>query len=228
MARLSSLDKIGLLRSSTGDPAVGDVPDSELAIHLWLAEMDIAEMYEFANLRTHEDVTTNGTDELYEMVADNILKFLEPANNLTSNFPVRLRDADWYREVGIYQGKSQPFYYWEEGLGANGLRQVQFSPPPAGAYIIRIPFIKVPTAPDHEEANFSDLPDAQNLQVLQRASEISLQLQNERAEAKAQESLKGQAAVAGRRAMPAAGYYKQRIVTFQSLLRRRGRASARR
>lgn len=227
MARLSSIDKISLLRSATGDPATGDVPDTELALHLWLAEMDIAEMYEFANLRTFENITTNSTDELYELDADDILKFLEPANNITSNFPVRLRDADWYREIGIYQGKSQPFYYWEEGLGPNGRRQIQLSPPPSGVYIIRMPFIRVPTAPDAEEPNFSDLPDAQWLQVLQRASEISLQLQNERAEAGKQERLKGQAAVAGRRSLPAAGYYKQRVVTFQSLMRRGGRMGMR-
>jgi hypothetical protein len=223
MARLSSLDKIAEIRSSTGDPTTGDVPNAQLALHLWLAEMEIAEMYEFANLRTHEDLVTNSSTDLYTMAAEDILKFLEPANNLTANFPVKLRDADWYRNTGLYLGASEPYYYWEEGTGTEGRRQVRLSPPPSGQSIIRMPYIKIPTAPDHDEANFSDLPDSHWLQVLQMAISLSLQFQNQRKEAKAQEELKGPTALAARRALPAAGYYKHHVVTFQSLLRRKAR-----
>ena len=223
MARMTSLDKIALLRSATGDPATGDVPDIELAQHIWLAEMDIAEMYEFGNLRTSEDMVTVAGTDLYEMTASNILKFLEPANNLTTNIPMELRDADWYRNIGIFLGQQDPFYYWEEGIGANGRRQVQFCPMPGGQNTIRVPFIKVPTAPDAEEANFSDLPQGYDLQVLNRATEISLQLQNERDEAKKQEGLSGKSGLAARRTLPAAAYYKQRVASFAGLMRRNRR-----
>ena len=223
MARMTSLDKIGLLRSATGNPATGDVPDAELAQHLWLGEMDIAEMYEFANLRTSEDVVTSAGKELYEMTADDILKFLEPANNMTTGIPMELRDADWYRNIGIFLGQQDPFYYWEEGLGENGRRQIQVCPKPGGENTIRVPYIKVPTPPDSEEATLSDLPQGYDLQILNRATEISLQLQNQRKEAKEQEGLSGKSALAARRSLPAAAYYKQRIVTFSQIMRRNSR-----
>ena len=223
MARFSSLDKIGMLRSATGDPATGDVPDAELAQHIWLAEMDIAEMYEFANLRGSENVVTEAGTELYEMTATDILKFLEPANNLTTGIPMTLRDADWYRNTGIFLGQQDPFYYWEEGLGANGRRQVQFCPKPGGINTIRIAYIKVPTAPDSTEANFSDLPQGFDLQVLNRATEISLEMQSQRDEAKKQTELSGKSGLHARRSLPAAAYYKQRIVSFKDLIGRRRR-----
>ena len=223
MARFSSLDKIAMLRSATGDPATGDVPDAELAQHLWLAEMDIAEMYEFANLRDSEEIDTEAGVELYEMDATDVLKFLEPANNLTTGIPMDLRDADWYRNTGIFLGQQDPFYYWEEGLGSSGRRQVQFCPMPGGINTIRVPYIKVPTAPDHEDANFSDLPQGYDLQVINRATEISLELQSQRDEAKKQAELSSKSGLSARRSLPAAAYYKQRIVTFGQLLRRNRR-----
>lgn len=221
MARLSSLDKIGLVRSGMGDPATGDVPNSELAQFLWLAEMDIACDKDFPELRETEDLTTESGTADYEMTAEDILMILKPANDLTSGLPLTRMDDEWDREVGIYLGDGSPFYYFEQGVGTNGRKNIRLRPTPTDVRTIRIPYVKIPTAPDHEEANFSDLPQSFDLSVVSRAIEIGLQLTNERAEAMSQEKLSAKGSYRAGRTEPPKAYYVKRFKTFAERMRRR-------
>ena len=56
---MTSLDQLKALRRAVGNPATGDVPDDSLAQYIWFAECDLAEMYEFSELRSYEDIATS-------------------------------------------------------------------------------------------------------------------------------------------------------------------------
>ena len=224
--QITSLDQIINLRSAMGNPATGDVSNTFLAQCLWLSEIDLAEMYEFSELRDSEDVVTSAGKKDYEMDEADILRFLDPANNETSEIPMRLKSAYWDRKVGrLITGQGPPFFFYEEGRGpTNGNKQVRFRPEPDGVYTIRVPFIKVPTMPDHQEPTVSDLPQSHMLQEVSRATEIALMLTAERDEAGKQQKLTGRTEYAARNALPKAGYYKRQLETFQSRMNRnRGR-----
>ena len=224
--QITSLDQIINLRSAMANPATGDVSDTQLAQYLWLAEIDLAEMYEFSELRESEDVVTSAGTKDYEMAEADILRFLDPANNETSEIPMRLKSAYWDRKVGrLITGQGPPFFFYEEGRGTtNGNKKVRFRPEPDGVYTIRVPFMKVPTMPDHQEATISDLPQSHMLQVVSRAAEIALQMTAERDEASKQQGLTARTTYAARNALPKAGYYKRQLETFQKRMNRnRGR-----
>lgn len=224
--QITSLDQISNLRKAMGSPATGDVDDTFLAQCLWLAGIHLASMYEFSELRESEDVVTSAGIKDYEMTEADILRFLDPANNETSSIPMKLKSAYWDRKVGrLITGQGPPFYFYEEGRGpTNGNKQVRFRPEPDGVYTIRLPFIKIPTMPDHLDATISDLPQSHMLQEVSRAAEIGLQLISERDEASAQEKLSGKTNYASQHALPKAGYYKRQLETFQSRMNRnRGR-----
>lgn len=223
MARLSSLDKIGMLRSSLGDPATGDVPDAELAQFIWLAEMDIASEIDFPELRDHEDLETESGVFDYELDATDILDFLKPANDITGGYPLKLKDDEWDRRVGIHITDGAPFFYFPNGVGPNGRKNIRVRPIPTDVRTIRIPYVRVPTAPDSENATFSELPISFDLQVLSRAAEIGLQMTGERAEAGVQGRLTGKAAFRAEKTVPPKAYYVNRILSFSDRMRRRRR-----
>lgn len=213
---MSSLDQIKFLRRSLGNPATGEVPDASVAQYIWLAECDLCGMYEFAELRDEEDVATQAGVIDYELEEADILRFLQPANNVTSTIEMKMMDADWDRKIGSrLTGQSQVFWFFENGVGANDRKQVRLRPTPSGVETIRLPFIKIPTMLDTEEAMRSDLPVSHTLQVLSRASEIGLQMIGERGEAEIQEKLSRTAIYAARHDLPKAAFYRNRLVTFQ-------------
>lgn len=218
---LSSLDQIALLRKSIGSPATGDVPDALIVQYIWLGECDIAEMYEFPALRDSEDVPTEAGTYDYEMTEPDILRFLDPANNITSGFPMSRMDADWDRNIGsLITGEGPAFFWFENGEGSNGRKQIRVRPIPSGVETLRIPFIKIPTMFDTDTAMASDLPVSHTLQVLSRSSEIGLQLLSDRKEAAAQTKLTPQATYAARHALPGAAFYVNRLESFQSRMNR--------
>jgi hypothetical protein len=223
---ISSLDQIKMLRRSMGNPATGDVSDTALAQYIWLAECDLALMYEFAELRSYEDISTVAGTIDYELTEDDVLRFLQPANNLTANLEMDMMDEDWDRKIGSrLVGGGQAFWFFENGRGANDNKQVRIRPTPTGAETIRIPFILTPTMPDTDEATRSDLPVSSTNQIIARATEIGLQLIGERGEADAQANLSGTANYAARHGLPKAAFYRNRLATFQQRMNvpRRGR-----
>lgn len=228
---ISSLDQIKMLRRSMGNPATGDVSDAALAQYIWLAECDLALMYEFAELRSYEDISTLSGIIDYELTEDDILRFLQPANNLTANLEMEMMDEDWDRKIGSrLVGGGQAFWFFENGRGANDNKQVRIRPTPTGSETLRIPFILTPTMPDTDEATRSDLPVSSTHQTLARATEIGLMLIGERGEAEAQSKLSATAIYAGRHGLPKAAFYRNRLATFQQRMnvprrsRRRRRA----
>jgi hypothetical protein len=228
---LTSLDMIPALRKAMGNPATGDVSDASLAQYLWMGECDLAEMYDFAELRSTSDIdtinTVAGTYD-YEMPASaDVLKFLRPAINVTSNFPMEMQDDEWDRNIGaLITGTSTPYYWFENGLGDNNRKQVRVRPIPSGVFELRFPFVKVPTMPDTDEASRFEIPASHTAQLLTRSAEIGLQLIAERQEARAQADLSAKTTWAARHALPPAAFYKHRLVTFQQRMnmgrRRRG------
>jgi hypothetical protein len=213
---LSSLDQKDMLRRSLGNPATGDVPDDSLMQYLWLAECDLAEMYEFSELRDSEDITTSAGTYDYEMTEPDILRFLTPANNVTSDIEMKLMDADWDRKVGSnLVGQGTPFFWFENGVGSNNRKQIRVRPTPSGVFTVRVAFIKIPTMMDATEPTRSDIPVSHTLQVISRATEIGLQLQGERSEADAQADLSAKTNYASRHALPKAAFYTNRLMSFQ-------------
>jgi len=226
---MSSLDQIDFLRRAMGNPATGDVPPASLVQYIWLAECELCEMYEFAELRDEEDISIVAGTIDYEMTEPDILRFLTPANNTSSGVEMKMMDADWDRKVGSrLTGQGSVFWYFESGVGANNRKQLRFRPTPSGSETARIPFIKIPTMLDSEEATRSDLPVSHTHQVLSHATKIGLESIGERGEAKAQEELTRAATYAARHALPQAAFYRNRLVTFQQRMniprarRRRG------
>lgn len=224
--QLSSLDLIGMLRRSLGNPATGDVDNQALSQYIWLAECDLAEMYEFAELRDEEAIKTWAGTHEYEMENEDILRFLDPANNVDSSIPMKRMDADWDRRVGsLITGQGTPFYFFEHGIGDNGRKRILIRPIPDARYNLIFPFIKIPTMLSTETAQVSDLPQSHMLQVLSRATEIGLQMEGERGEADAQNKLSAKQSYAARHALPGGAFYTNRLMTFQQRmnLNRRGR-----
>lgn len=213
---LSSLDQIAMLRRSMKNPATGDVPDDALVQFIWMAECELASMYEFSELRAEEDITTSAGTYDYELTEPDILRFLTPANNVTSTIEMKMMDADWDRKVGSHlTGQGEPFYYYENGVGSNDRKQIRLRPVPSGVSTIRIPFIKIPTMLDKDEAVRSDLPASHTRQVLAHAAEIGLEMIGERLEAELQSKRTGLADYAARHDLPQAAFYRNRLVTFQ-------------
>lgn len=228
---LTSLDMIPLVRRGLGNPAEGDVSDAAIAQYIWMGECDLAEMYYFAELYGEETVNTTSGEPDYEVDEEDILRFLDPANNVTSGVPMKRKDDKWDRNVGrLITGNGPPFFFFEHGRGPNGRKQIRVRTTPDGIYELLIPFIKIPTMPDTDEASISDLPQSHMLQVASRSVEIGLQLQGERGEAEQQQKLTGKTTYAARHALPGAGYYTHRLETFQSRMNRgrRGRSGAKR
>jgi len=221
---LSSLDQVKMLRKALGNPATGDVPDATIAQYLWLGEVDIAEIYEFSELRESEDITTEAGTYDYELDEADILRFLNPAQNITSSLPMKMKDADWDREIGsLFTGNGEPFFWFENGVGANNRKQIRLRPVPSGISTIRIPFIRIPTMLDTVVAERSDIPASHTLQVQSRSAEIGLQLINERVEASKQEKLTAKTDYSAQHALPPAAFYVRRLASFQDRMTRRRR-----
>jgi len=227
--QLTSVDIIPLVRRGLGNPATGDVPDAAIEQYVWLAECDLAEMYDFPALGGSETVNTSAGVYDYELDEADILRFLDPANNVTSTIPMRRKDDYWDRKVGsLMTGQGTPFYFYEEGVGSNLRKQIRVRPTPDGVYELEIPFIKVPTMPDSANSSVSDLPQSHMLQVVERAAEIGLELQHERDEAEKQTKLSSKTTYSARHALPGAAFYLRRLETMQRRMsRNRGRRARR-
>jgi len=227
--QLTSLDMIPLVRRGLKSPATGDVPDAAIAQYIWLAECDLAEMYDFPVLRDSETVNTSAGTYDYELTEADILRFLDPANNVTSTIPMRRKDDYWDRKIGsLMTGEGPPFFFYEEGEGSNGRKQIRVRPTPDGIYELEIPFIKTPTMYDTDDAVASDLPQSHMLQVVERSCEVGLALQHERGEAEQQMKISGKTTLSARHALPGAAFYLRRLETFQHRMsRNRGRRARR-
>ena len=221
---LSSEDQIPMVRKALGNPATGDVPDATVAQYIWLAETDLAEMYEFSELRSTEDITTSASTADYLLTEPDILRFLNPAQNITAGIPMKMKDADWDREIGsLFSGDGEPFFFFENGVGSNNRKQVRLRPTPSGVSTIRIPFIVIPTMFVPGTASRSDIPASHTLQVVSRAGEIGLQLLGERSEALKQEKLTAKTERSAQEALPPAAFYVRRLASMQRRMTQRRR-----
>jgi hypothetical protein len=224
MGRLTSLDRIALLRSGLGDPSTDDVPDAELGQYLWLAEMQLAIMHEPVELITYEDVSTVADQSDVEMTAAKatVLKFIEPANNTSeNNFPMDMMDADWDRQQGIYLSGGQPWFWFPHGVGSNGRYNIRFRPIPDDVYVIRIPYIKTPTEPDISDGNISDLPVGFDQDGIGKAIAIGLEMTNMRTEAERQNKLAAVADFVAQNSLPITTTHTHSFMRFSDLIRRR-------
>jgi hypothetical protein len=225
MGALSSLDRIGQIRSALGDPSSDDVTDEEIAGYLALAERQIALLAKPTELYSYEDVTTVASAADVEMTTAraDVLAFLEPANNTSNNnFPMDMMDADWDRQQGMYLSQeSEPWYWLPIGVGSNGRYNIRFRPIPDDAYVIRIPFIKTPTEPDFVDGSISDLSVAHEKAGVSIAIQIGLEFNNLRSEAMSQQKLAQIAEFIAEKTVPVTTTHKHHPRNFSDLLRRR-------
>ena len=182
---LSSLDKIRQVRKGMGNPAIGDVSDEDCAVYLHLAMKQLATIHEFPSLSTYEDVATDGSTD-YTLTATDVLRILEPANNLTSGFPMENAAPRWDRDVGRRTGSGAAVWLVPITIEV-GECVVRFRPISTGE-TIRVPYLKVPTVPGHDTSteNFSDLPEAFDMTEISVAVAIGLELTSQRQEAQAE------------------------------------------
>jgi hypothetical protein len=216
---LSSLDVIPRVRKALGNPATGDVPDADIVQFIWLAETELAEMYEFPSLREYEDVATvSGTTD-YTMTEADILRFIDPGKNITTGNPVKRMDNDWDIRTGSrITGQSSVFWFYELGEDADGYKIVRFRPTPAGGETIRLWFIKLPTMYDDEVAMRSDLPISHQLQVIKHATKIGHLMLDDADEAGKVDT--AETAYAAEHALPGAAFHKRKLDTFHARLNR--------
>lgn len=220
---LSSLDKIRQIRKGMGNPAVGEVTDQDIATYLHLAMKQLATVHEFPSLTSSEDVTTDGSTD-YTLTATNVLRILEPSINTSSNdIPMQNATLRWDRQIGVNTGTGTAYWIIPVAIQV-GVCTVRFRPVASGD-VIRVPYVKVPTAPGHTSGteNFSDLPEAYDMTEISMAVTIGLELSNQRQEASAELQLGGVHHSGASRAMTKSSqkYYFQ--TAAHRLLARKGR-----
>lgn len=224
MSRMTSLDKLLQIRKGLGSPSTGDVPDAEIGQYLWMAEMQLAGEHDFPALRIYEDVSTIASTVDIEMATDedDVLRFLTPGLNTTNNsFPMEMKDDEWYRQRGVRFSGGEPLFWFPHGIGASGGYNIRFSPTPSGVYVCRIPYIKVPTAPDMTDGTISDLPISHDHIVAGLAVEIASQFVGERGEAKKQRDLNALTEYRAGKTLPAVITHVKKFGSFKDLVRRR-------
>lgn len=222
MARLSSLDKLRLVRRGMGNPATGDVADDDIAIYLWAAAQELAVEHKFPSLVSYEDVTTDGTNSDYTLVNTDVLDLLYPGNNITNNYPMRLMDLQWDRRFGRYVGGGGPFYYIPVSIDG-GTCIIRLRPTPGAGIVCRIPYLKLPVFPGVTEdtENFSSLPQTFDLIEVSRATEIGLQGSGDKKMAADEIGLGGRRHAVAEMGLPHSAFHKNRLATFHQRIRRR-------
>lgn len=222
MPRMSSLDKIAMVRTGIGNPATGEVSDEMVARYIWLAEQSLAQQHEIQSLTTYEDITTDGTNTDYTLTTANVLRLLYPANNVTNNYPITMKDERWDRQIGMYTGTGGPFFIVPLGTDSDGYWVVRFRPTPGAGIVCRVPIILTPTMPgwDEDSENFSDLPEHFEMTGISTAIEIGLELTNQREDADGQMQRVFRHEGRSSRSQPAS-FHKHRLRGFQDRLRRR-------
>lgn len=224
MARLSSLDKIRLVRKGMGNPASGDVTDSDIVIYLWSASVELTLEHKFPSLVDDEDITTDGTNTDYTMTATDVLTLLYPGNNITNNYPMRLMDLQWDRRFGSYYGGGGPFYYLPVSIDG-GTCVVRLRPAPAAGIVCRIPYLKLPEMPGatSDDENFSSVPQSFDLTEVSRAVEIGLQMSYDKNSAGQEAGIGGRRHMPAEKSLPHSAFHKNQLATFHSRISRKRR-----
>jgi hypothetical protein len=224
MARLSSLDKLRLVRKGMGNPASGDVSDADLAIYLWQASQELTLEHKFPSLATYEDLTTDGTNTDYTMSNTDVLTLLYPGNNITNGYPMKLMDLQWDRQQGVYVGGGGPFYYLPVSI-SGGTCIIRLRPMPGAGIVCRIPYLKVPTAPgvDADTENYSDVPQTFDLTEVSLAVEIGLQANYDKDSAGKEAGLGGRRHMPAEKSLPHSAFYKNKLAIFHQRISRRRR-----
>ena len=222
MARLSSLDKIRLVRKGMGNPASGDITDEDIGIYLHQAMQELVMEHKFPSMTSYEDVTADGTNSDYDLTATDVLSILYPANNVTANVPMKLMDLQWDRRFGTYYGSGTTIYYLPVSL-SGGSCTIRLRPVPAAGVVCRIPYLMIPEEPGTTEAteNFSELPQSFDLAEVSRAAEIGLQSSYDKVSAGKEAGLGGRRQMIAERNMPHSAFHKNRPSNFQQRINRR-------
>ena len=218
---MSSTDKLRHIRKGMGNPDVGEVSDQDLATYLHEAQKILASIHEFESLSTYEDVTTDGSDD-YTLTATDVLRIIEPPQNITGNRPMELSDLRWDRQHGQFIGSGSGNWVIPVSL-EEGVCKVRVRPTSSGE-TIRIHYIKIPTSPGYNAAteNTSEIPESFNMAEISTAIMIGLELTSQREEAMAEMQLGGVHQTAGARAMPKGVAHYYLTTAAHRLLGRKG------
>lgn len=224
MARLSSLDKLRMVRKAMGNPASGDVSDDDIAIYLWAASQELVLEHKFPSLTSYEDITTDGTNTDYTMTATDVLTLIYPGNNVTNNYPMRLMDLQWDRRFGQYFGGGGPFYYLPVSIDG-GACVVRLRPAPGAGIVCRIPYLKVPDSPGITAAteNFSNVPQTFDLIEVSRAAEIGLEMSFDKQSAGAEAGIGTRRHMPAEKSLPHSAFHKNNLATFHQRINRKRR-----
>jgi len=222
MARLSSLDKIRLIRKGMGNPASGDVSDQDISLYLTMAMQELVAEHRFEAFTSYEDITTVAGTTDYTMTNVDVLGLLYPGNNITNNYPMRLMDLQWDRRFGRYVGGGGPFYYLPVSL-SGGTCVVRLRPSPGAGIVCRIPYLKLPSSPgiDEDTENFSELPQMYDMTEISRAVEIGLQGSFQKDEAGGEAALGGRRGMYAERSNAHAAFHKTNLARFRDRTRRK-------
>ena len=222
MARLSSLDKLRMVRRAMGNPATGDVSDDDIQIYLWGATQELAMEHKFPSMVTYEDLTTDGTNTDYTMVATDVMTLLYPGNNITNNYPMRLMDLQWDRRFGQYYGGGGPFYYLPVSIDG-GSCVIRLRPAPGAGIVCRIPYLKLPEAPGVTAAteSFSEVPQTFDMAEVSRAAEIGLEMSYDKQVAGQEAGIGTRRHMPAEKSLPHAAFHKNALATFHQRIKRR-------
>jgi len=222
MARLSSLDKLRMVRRGMGNPATGDVSDEDIALYMWAAAQELTAEHRFPSLATYEDITTDGTNTDYTLTNTDVLDLLYPSRNVTNGYPITLMDLQWDRRHGQYVGGGGPFFYLPVSIDG-GTCIVRLRPLPGAGIVCRIPYLKIPAFPGitDDTENFSNVPQTFDLAEVSRAVEIGLQGSGDKQKAGEEAGIGSRRHSAAEKGLPHSAFYKNRLATFHQRIKRR-------
>ena len=224
MPRLSSLDKLRMVRKGMGNPASGDVSDADIALYLWQSSCELAMQHKFPSLTTYEDITTDGTNTDYTLTNTDVLTILYPGNNITNNYPMRLMDLQWDRQHGQYVGGGGPFHYLPVSI-EGGTCVIRLRPLAGAGIVCRIPYLKVPNQHGITEdtENFSSVPQTFDLAEVSNAVEIGLQMGYDKGAAGQEAGLGSLRHSPAERSLPHSAFHKNHLQTFKQRISRNRR-----